>query len=357
MADLQKIDDYFNKTEVYQKKERRTAPRRSRALVFFKLLMPSLAAVLIALIAIMPHWQKNTIISEYDLTIPKKGEIEKLHAEKAVFTTTDKNGKISTFTAETMDETTPGSKIIKIIFPKGKIPVKDGEEFVDVTSEIGYFNQVENNVKLEQNIKAVYEGVATLETNEAFYDFNTAYAKGDKNVYAFGHWGKLWADGFAYDKNKNILYLQNKSKLVHEDNILTAQKQTRYYQNENKIETEGNVILKTPQSTIYADKVVLYLYDAQNMQIKKVDAFGHVTVVSEEATAKAEQGFYWPDRDDIELNGKVSIEKDGHIVYGDKATTNLKTMVSKLTMNTNNKSRVSGIIRGSSLRRMANEKK
>lgn len=357
MVDLGKIDTYFNKTDAYAPKENQRAMRRSRALIFAKLLMPSVAAILIALIVVMPHWHKDTVINEYDLTIPKKGEIEKLHAEKAVFTTTDKNGKISTFTADSMDETETGSKIIKIIFPKGKIPVRADEVFIEVTSDEGYFDQANNNVKLEKNVRAVYDNATTVETNEVTYDFNTAYAEGNQNVFAFGNWGKLWAEGFAYDKNKSVLYLQKKSKLVHEDNVLTASKQTRYFQKENKIESEGSVVLSMPQSTVYADKVIVWFESPKDMQIQKVEAFGNVTVESENATAKAEHGLYLPQKEEIEMHGNVSIEKDGNVVYGDKATTNLKTMVSRLTMDTNNKSRVSGIIRGSSLRRTQNEKK
>ena len=357
MVDLGKIDTYFNKTDAYAPKEHQRGRKHSRALIFAKLLMPSIAALLIGLIVVMPHWHKDTIINEYDLTIPKKGEIEKLHAEKAVFTTTDKNGKISTFTADSMDETAAGSKVIKIIFPKGKIPVKADEVFIDVASDIGYFDQANNNVRLEENVRAVYDKTTTVETNEAAYDFNTAYAQGNQNVFAFGDWGKLWAEGFAYDKNANILYLQKKSKLVHEDNVLTASKQTRYYQDENKIEAEGHVVLKTPQSKVYADKVVLWFENAQNMALNKVEASGNVTVETENATAKSERGLYLPQKDEIEMYGNVSIEKDGNVVYGDRATTNLKTMVSRLTMDGHHKSRVSGVIKGSSLRRKNNEDK
>lgn len=357
MVDLGKIDTYFNKTDAYAPKERRRSGKRSRALVLLKLLMPSIAALLIALIVLMPHWHKDTIINEYDLTIPKKGEIEKLHAEKAVFTTTDKNGKVSTFTADSMDETAAGSKVIKISFPKGKIPVKADEVFIEVVSDIGYFDQANNNVKLEENVRAVYGNATTVETNEAAYDFKTAYAQGNQKVFAFGDWGKLWAEGFAFDKNKGILYLQKKSKLVHEDNVLTASKQTRYYQDENKIEAEGHVVLTTAQSKVYADKVILWFESAQNMSLNKVEATGNVKVETEDATAKAEQGLYLPPKDEIEMYGNVSIEKDGNVVYGDRATTNLKTMVSKLTMDGNHKSRVSGVIKGSSLRRKNNENK
>lgn len=357
MVDLGKIDTYFNQTDAFSKEKRRPGKKRSRMLLVLKLLMPSIAAALLALIMVLPHWHKNTIINEYDLTVPKKGEIEKMHAEKAVFTTTDKNGKISTFTAESMDETAPNSKIIKIILPKGQIPVNEDGAFIDVASEIGYFDQAENNVRMENNVRAVYDGKTTVETDEASYDFKTAYARGDKNVFAFGDWGKLWAEGFAFDKNKNILYLQKKSKLVREDNVLTASKQTRYYMPQNKIEATGNVMLQTPQSTLYADKVIVWLENAKDMSLKKVEAFGHVVVEAKEAIAKANKGQYNPQKDEIELTGNVSIEKDSNIVYGDKATTNLKTMESRLTMNKGGKSRVSGIIRGSSLRRTKNETK
>ena len=357
MVDLGKIDTYFNKTDAYAKKERHAVGKRSRSLFVLKLLMPSIAALLIALILVMPHWHKDTILNEYDLTMPKKGEIEKLHAEKAVFTTTDKNGKISTFTADSMDETEPNSKIIKIILPKGKVPVKEDDVFIDVSSEIGYFNQGKNNVTMEKNVRAVYANTTTVETDEAFYDFKTAQAKGEKNVFAYGDWGKLWAEGFRFDKNKNILYLQRKSKLVHEDNVLTASKQTRYYQTQNKIEAEGDVVLRTPQSTLHADKVIVWLENAQNMALKKVEAFGNVKVEAEDATAKSDYGFYYPGKDEIELKGNVSIEKDGNIVYGDKAITNLKTMVSKLMMDRSHKSRVSGVIRSSYLRKNKHEKK
>lgn len=355
MVDLKKIDTYFNQEKAYKAKERPVKKKRSRVLRLLRLLMPSVAAVLLALVLIMPHFEKETIINEHDLTIPKKGELEKLHAEKAVFSTTDHNGKVSTFTADTMDETEPGSKIIKIVHPKGKIPLKTEDTFIDVISEVGYFNQAENRVVLEKKVKAVYDNETTVDTDYAEYDFGASYAKGDKPMTAYGTWGQLWAEGFAYDKSERILYLQKKSKVKHEDSVLTADKQIRYYQLLNKIEAEGNVVLASHDSLLYADKAIIWFVDAQNMQIKKVDAVGHVKVVSQGATAKANKGVYLPFENKIELQENVSIEKDDNIVYGDKAVTNLETMISKVMMNDNN--RVSGVIKGLGIRRKYNEKK
>lgn len=349
MVDFTKIDTYFNEAGSYRKQERQKPKRRSRFLRFLKLFMPSVAAVLIGLILIFPHFEKSTIVNDYDLTKPKKGELEKLHAEKTVFSVTDRHGKVSTFRADTMDEKEAGSKVIKIVHPNGKIPLKKDNAFIDVISEIGYFDQENNHITVEKKVKAVYDNETTLETDYAEYDFKTSYAKGNEPIVAHGSWGRLWADGFAYDKSKRILYLQKNSKVVHENSVLTASKQVRYYQALNKIEAEGNVVLTTNESVLYADRAVIWFMGTENMQIKKVEAFENVKVVSQGTIAKADTGLYLPLNDKVELNGQVSIEKDGNVVYGDKAVTNLKTMVSKITMNDNK--RVSGIIRGTSIRR------
>ncbi|MBO4294784.1 MAG: LPS export ABC transporter periplasmic protein LptC [Alphaproteobacteria bacterium] len=355
MVDLKKIDTYFNKPEAYHVQKREVSRKSSRKLRFLKLLMPSVAAVLLALVLLAPHFEKQIITDNHDLTIPKKGELEKLHAEKAVFSTTDHNGKVSTFTADAMDETEPASKVVKIIRPKGKIPLKTENAFVDVRADLGYFDQGRNYIIMEQKVKAVYDNETTIETEYADYDFAQALAQGDRPVVAYGTWGKLWAEGFKYDKSARILYLEKKSKLVHEDSVLTANKQIRYYQDLNKIEAEGMVVLTTAESTLHADKAIIWFNDAQNMQIKKVEAFGHVEVVHDSTMAKAQKGVYLPTDNKIELQGNVSIEKDGNIVYGDKAETNLETMVSKVTMDHNN--RVSGVIKGLSIRRAYHEKK
>ena len=349
MVDFKKIDAYFDGTMVYQTQKRR-ADFRSRALRFIKFMMPSVAAVLVALILVLPNFKKNNVISEYDMTLPKKGELEKLHAEETTFSISEDNGKVSILTADSMDETDAGSKVIKIINPKGKIPANTKEVFINISSDVGFFDQAQNIVTLEENVKAVYDDKVTVETGAGEYDFTKAYGHGNEKVYAYGNWGKLWADGFAYDKNKEILYLNGNSKVIHENSVLTSKKQARYYQDLNKIEAEGNVVLQREDSTLYADKVEMFLSDSKKMEIQKIEAFGNVKIETEDAVAKGDYGKYLPQNDEVELKGNVSIEKDGNVVYGDKAMTNLKTTVSRM-ISENKNGRVSGVIRGTSIKR------
>ncbi len=356
MVDVQKIDAFFNGNAVLKTAERRTESKRSRVLRFAKLVMPSIAALLIGLILILPNFKKENVVSKEDLTLPQKGELEKLHAEDASFSMTDADGKISSFTADSMDETSSMSKVIKIQNPKGKIPLKTEEKFVDIIANTGFFDQAKNTIRLEQNVKAVYDNQTTFETNEAEYDFNKAYGQGQKPIHAYGSWGKIWADGFSYDKNQEILYLNGKSKLIHEGGVLKAFKQARYYKDLNKIEAEGNVVLEQASSMLYADKVVMWFENEKQMELRKVEGFGHVKIRTEDGVAQSDKGIYLPQENKIELEGNVSIQKDNNIIYGDKAVTNTETKISRMIADEKNK-KVSGIIRGSSIKRKKHEEK
>ncbi len=348
MVDVQKIDAFFNGQTKVKQPKRQMENKHLRALRFAKLVMPSIAALLIGLILVFPNFKKNNVIAQSDVAMPQKGELEKLHAEDASFSMTDANGKISSFTAESMDETQSNSKVIKIIKPKGKIPLKESDKFVDIQSDVGYFNQKKNVIILQQNVKALYDKSTHLETSEAQYDFNKAYGKGSNALYAYGDWGKLWADSFAYDKNEEILYFNGKSKLVRDNHTMYAHKQARYYKDLQKIEAEGNVILEQEKETLYADKVIVWFED--DLKLKKVEGFGNVKVELEEATAYGDYGLYIPQDNDVFLQGNVSIHKDGNVIYGDKVTTNVETKISKM-VSTDKEKRVSGVIRGSSIRR------
>ena len=126
MIDIDKIDALFNEDA----KSADNAPtssiqKHSRIVRRIKLLLPSIAAVLIGLLVIFPSIQKNNKEFFLDITRPKKGELEKLHIEKTVFNITDKDNKVHNFTADNIDETTPGSKVVKLTNPDGLMPLDE----------------------------------------------------------------------------------------------------------------------------------------------------------------------------------------------------------------------------------------
>lgn len=360
MADFRDIDAFFNGEKPFEDKNGERLGLRARVLRFLKLIMPSFAAVLIALLLLLPTLKKNNSVDEIDVTLPKKGELEKLHIEQTEFAITDKNNKVSVFTADRIDETTPGSQLMKIINPKGTIPVGKNDDLVKIDSDVAYFNQQENIVKAEQNVKAVYDDGTTVLTEQADYDFNKSYGVGNKDVYAYGSWGKLWADGFEYYQNDELLVLVGKSKIVSDERTLWANRQVRYYKLQNKMEAEGNVKFVESNNVLYADKLIAMFEGKEPSEIKQVEAYGNVVVITNDGTAKGDYGIYRPKTAQIELYGNVILEQDGNVVHGQKAITNLNTSVSRIISAKNSKNsagRVSGVIKGSTVKGKKNEKK
>lgn len=349
MIDVKKIDVFFNDKKTFSRKDVKKKSS-SAVLRFARLVLPSIAALLLALVLVFLHIKKNNVLMEYDLTVPQKTELEKFHAEETTFSVTDKDGKVSIFTADLLDETSSGSKIIKIIHPKGQIPIGTNEKPLDISSDTGLFDQTENKITLQTNIEAIYDKDTTIQTEQAMYDFKNGYGYGNQSVYAFGSWGKLWADGFSYDKTDDILYLEKKSKILNQNGVLTAHKQIRYYRLLNKIEAEGDVLFEHEQNELYADKMIIWFNGDKRTNIKKIEVFDHVIIKTNEAVAKGNYGIYLPTDHTVELEGNASVEKDGHIVYGDKVLTNTQTKISHM-FSTKKNGRVSGILKGSHLKR------
>ncbi len=327
MADFRKIDAFFNGEAAFDNKEASKLSRRAQILRWAKLLMPSLAAVLIALLLLFPSLKDNDVVESLDVTLPKKGELEKLHMEQTEFSITDKDNKISTFFADLVDETQAGSKLLKITNPAGVIPTGENK-FVNVDSDIGYYNQAAQIIELKQNVVAVYDEGTTAETEYARYDFTSNYGEGNQKVYAYGDWGKLWADGFKYYQEKELIVLTGKSKLIHEENTLWADKEVRYYRLENRMEAEKNVKAVNRQNTMYADLMKTYFAaDSQN-EIERIEAYDNVRVMDGKSTMHADKmiAFMRPGQDNaierIEAYGNVKVEdkqnEHANTLYADK---------------------------------------
>ena len=355
MVDIHKIDEFFNGKRPFTEKKVNKQNAKTKFLRTIKLVMPSVAAIIIGFIVVFPSLKNETNIVKHDITVPKEGELEKLHIEKTVFSITDKDNQVSTITADSIDETEPKSKLIKIKNPKGTLPASKKGDVIDFVAKTGYYNQNDAHIRVQNNVKAVYTDGSTVLTQSAEFDFNKHLGSGKDDIYAQGTWGKLWAQGFEYYQKDEILILLGSSKIINENKILTADKQIKYYRFENKIEALENVKIITNGNILIADKMNAILSSDDKLNIENVEAFGNVKIITNEALAKGDYAIYNPKKQQIELIGNVAIEKDGNTIYGQKAITNLHTSVSKIVSDPKSTKRVSGIIKGSTIKGKNNE--
>lgn len=215
MFDFKKLDVFFAEDSLKKKgrENDRNIVRRTRAVRLVKLLLPAVAAALAGLLIVLPGLQDRGGDLQLNIAKPKDGELEKLHMENTVFYVTDDANRVNNFTADTIDETEPGSKLIKLIWPEGLLPSSD-DRWISVKSPVGFYDQNKKLLWLDDNVRMVYSDGMTATTETVFYDSAAAKAYSVTPVFSEGYFGTLRSEGFEYYKDRKVIIFTGKSKIV-----------------------------------------------------------------------------------------------------------------------------------------------
>lgn len=211
-ADFNKLDSFFsvdNSSTGPKPKKKLNHGQRVR---LAKLILPCIAAFLLSLLVIIPQLRQHVNEIKIDITRPKTGELEKLHVENTIFYITDKNNTIHNITAENIDETEPGSKLIKITQPEGTMPSANGT-WMNIKSPTGIYDQNVNTLTLTDGVNTFYSDGIMMETPTMVHDFQTGISHSNSPVEAEGFFGNLQSQGFNYDTNTGILIFTGKTNI------------------------------------------------------------------------------------------------------------------------------------------------
>jgi len=216
-ADFNKLDSFFQADAAGARSHQKL--NHAQRVRLAKLILPGIAAFLLSLLVIIPQLHKQINEIKIDITKPKAGELEKLHVEHTIFYITDKDNHVHNITADNIDETAPGSKLIKISSPEGTMPSDNGT-WLNLKSPTGYFDQNKNTLTLQDNVEGFYSDGITMETPDLVYDFNVKQAHGEKPVKAEGFFGDLHSEGFTYDTRTGVLIFTGATDInLNEKNI------------------------------------------------------------------------------------------------------------------------------------------
>jgi len=327
MFDSRKIDDFFDGSKPFENDKVDDKAEKSKWLRFVKLAFPCFAAALLGVMLIMPSIKKSVNLQN-NITVPRKNEMEQLHMEQTVYSATDADNRINTVRADSVDELSPGSKIIKMANPSGTVPNDKG--IWHINADTGYFNQEKNILTLEKNVKAQDDEGTVLTTSKAAYDFGREFGSGQEKIFAEGDWGKVVSAGFEYDKKKSILVLLGEHTITTNSGSLSATEKTTVYQSESKSVSVQNVVISKGGDTIQADKVINYFTKGGKRELKRTEAFGNVQIISAGGKAFADKGVYNPQNAKAELSGNVRIISPKGTAVSDKAVYDLKTAKTEL---------------------------
>lgn len=220
MVDFKKLDKIFAEDDLQQPEYNdKSNSKRVKIVRWVKLLLPAFAAALAGLLVLLPGMRERNTEFQLNIPKPKEGELEKLHMENTVFYITDNKNRVNNVVAKTVDETKPGSKIIKLTDPEGLLPTSD-TKWITVSSPVGYFDQNKNLLWLDNDVKMVFSDGMTATTQTVYYDGNLSKAYALSPVKSEGYFGTVDSQGFEYYKDKKILTFTGHTKIViHQENI------------------------------------------------------------------------------------------------------------------------------------------
>lgn len=197
--------------------------RHTKIIRMTKLLLPSIAALLVGLLILFPSLKQTNDEFSVDITYPKKGELEKLHMENTVFYITDKDNKINNFTAKSVDETEPGSKLVKLSEPDGVLP-SNNDTWINIKAPSGLYNQETSVLNLNNDVDVFYSDGMTAQTQEVTFDFKEGKGWGNKDVVSTGVFGNLTSQGFEFYSKKGLLIFTGKTHITIEEESLKGNK-------------------------------------------------------------------------------------------------------------------------------------
>ena len=197
--------------------------------------------------------------------------------------------------------------------------------------------------------------------------------EGDNEIYlleALGHvhiftpTDQAWGDHGAYDMDQAVLVLTGHAlKMTTPTYVVTAKDSLEYWSNQHMAVARGDAVLVTNTGRrIAADVLVAYTdsngpnnpsqaatkttvaaktpagqgaaasdpNDPASGKLKRVDAIGHVVIMTATEIVQGERAVYDPNLDISRIAGNVRITRGQNVLVGDEALVNMKTGISRL---------------------------
>jgi lipopolysaccharide export system protein LptC len=175
--------------------------RRRFAIGLAKWILPLIAMVLLASVALWPELQRMTSASRLAMA-HVSGEVEGGKLLDARYKGVDEKGRPYTVTAATAWQIDP--ERVGMTMPKGDITLQNGT-WLMLTSKTGTYLQHLNQLDLVGDVTLYRDDGTTMHTHSASIDLKAGAAAGSEETHVEGPFGTLDAKGFTVmDKGSAI---------------------------------------------------------------------------------------------------------------------------------------------------------
>lgn len=236
-----------------------------------------------------------------------------------------------------------------LAFSKGfDLTNKNSDAQIEITADDSLEWQQENNVLIANKNAFVKRGTVNLKADmlKAFYKTinkkNDIYlVSGGKNVVIENLNEKASGDTITYDIEQGVMVLKgNPAKAITKGNTLTSDV-IEYWQFREMAVARGHAkVVKDDGKTVSAKIMTAYFSDKnknKDLEIEKIDLFDDIVFTGENEKIYADRARYNLKTMIIRLEGNVKIERGENYLTGAYAIVNMKTGISKLFKNPDDK--------------------
>jgi lipopolysaccharide export system protein LptC len=193
--------------------ERRSG-RYSRFVSLMKVALPALALVLTLLVIAWPRLQ-NTATDLFAVSFGSLSgsSVDSQRLVNARYHGTDSDNQPFMVTADLAEETTPGSRIVRLTSPKADLTFEDGS-WVMMTARTGQYAQDKNDLTLSGGVDLFHDEGYEMHTPSMTVNLRAGTVTGTQTVTAQGPLGSLTAEGFTYDRDAGRVEFTGRAKLL-----------------------------------------------------------------------------------------------------------------------------------------------
>lgn len=191
----------------------------TRFVRMMKLLLPLIAVVLIAMIALWPHLRADG--SQFSIGFSNIGisDAKDPSMINARYVGTDNQNQPFAITADIAKKTDDITQSILLELPKADLTMSDGS-WVVLTAQSGLYDRPTEYLELEGDVNVFHDSGYEMHTDAAAIDLANGSAQGYSPVIGQGPFGQINSEGFRLiDKGRTIIFTGKTSATLYLNRI------------------------------------------------------------------------------------------------------------------------------------------
>lgn len=186
---------------------------RSRFVFLMRVVLPSVAALLIGLVVILPQFRAHEERFSIGFSKIRVQDLEAVTMLNARYYGTDEKNQPFTITANFAAEEKPGSQVYSLDAPKADLTTTDGNWLV-LGAEIGLYSKNPQTLDLLGGVTFFHDKGYEIQTSAAHVELKNGDASGDDPVKGHGPFGQVDSQGFRLFERGARIVFTGKTKLV-----------------------------------------------------------------------------------------------------------------------------------------------